>query len=191
MKSKGKENFKYFKKWLTTKKGIGTHSVDKVIMNEDFQQEFALLVNYVAFKFTKEKGDVFELSKACTIVASAQVGFNHCIYNELPEYVTLHDCSLNDNVLQNIVKNYSKPTEKPLDKKDPKQHYLTFLVDEELNDICQVNIGEKLINIRTPNFKKIDISSNIEDSVNLELFDIDVVPSQSQEIFYDHICNIL
>ncbi len=48
-----------------------------------------------------------------------------------------------------------------------------------------MNIGEKLINIRTPNFKKIDISSNIEDSVNLELFDIDVVPSGNLGINYD------
>ena len=158
-------------------------------MREDFQQEFALLVNYVAFKVTKEKGDIFELPKACTIVICPQVGFNHCIYNELPEYITLHDHSLNDNVLQNILKNYSKSTKKPLDKKDPKQHYLTFLVDDELDDICQVNMSKK--NMQVPDFKKIYISSNIEDSVNLELFDIDVVPSQSQEIFYDHICNIL
>ena len=94
-------------KMVNNKKSIGAHFVDKVTMNEDFQQEFALLVNYVAFKFTKEKGDVFELSKACTIVASAQVGFNHCIYNELPEYVVLHESSLNVNALCNITKSYN------------------------------------------------------------------------------------
>ena len=59
----------------------------------------------------------------------------------ITNYQTLHDYSLNDNVLQNILKNYSKSTKKPLDKKDPKQHYFTFLVDDELDDICQVNIS--------------------------------------------------
>jgi len=174
MKSKENENFKYFRQWLTTKKGIGTRIVDKVIMREDFQQEFALLVNYVAFKVTKEKGDIFELPKACTIVICPQVGFNHCIYNELIEYITLHDYSLNDNVLHNIVKNYSKSTKKPLDKKDPKQH-ITFSVDDELDNICQVNMSKK--NMQVPNFKKIYISCNIEDSVNSELLDVDVVAS--------------
>ncbi len=121
---------------VNNKKSIGAHFVDKVTMNEDFQQEFALLVNYVAFKFTKEKGDVFELSKACTIVASAQVGFNHCIYNELPEYVVLHESSLNVNALCNITKSYDKSTGETLDKKDLKLHYLDFVVDRQWNDIC-------------------------------------------------------
>ena len=51
MKSKENENFKYFRQWLTTKKGIGTRIVDKVLMREDFQQEFALLVNYKVAQF--------------------------------------------------------------------------------------------------------------------------------------------
>jgi hypothetical protein len=185
MKGERSENFKCFKKWLTTKKGIGTHSVDKVIINEDFQQEFALFVNYVAFKFTKEKGDVFELSKACTIVASAQVDLNHCVYNELLQYVALHESSLNGNALCNITKSYYKSTGKTLDKKDLKLHYLDFVVDRQWNDICQVNMDKKPKNTQDHDVQKIDISCNIKDSVNLELFDIDVDASGNLGINYD------